>query len=125
MEIEIICPECNNPLGKGRPDRRFCSVKCRIDYHNKQKVYEHAEIKKINNALKHNRRTLKGLLGTESEKIISREKLLKNVFEFDYYTHHRESKIKRYTYTFCFDYGYRPIPKDSYKVVKAFEYKEE
>src|SRR5687767_1213396 len=125
METEKICPECLEPLGAGRPDRRFCSVECRISYHNKQKVYENGEINKINNILKHNRRTLKTLLGVESEKIISREKLLKKGFEFDYYTHHRESKIKRYTYTFCFDYGYRPVEKDSYKVVKAFEYKEE
>ena len=125
MKTETLCPECKQPMGAGRPDRRFCNTECRINYHNKQKIYEHAEIKKINNILKRNQRILKTFLGTENEKMISRENLLKKGFEFDYYTHHRESKIKRYNYTFCFGYGYRSVANDSYKIVKAFDYKED
>jgi hypothetical protein len=125
METGKICLECHEPLGAGRPDRRFCSENCRINYHNKEKIYENAEIKKINNILKHNRRTLKKLLGDEYEKIVNREKLLKSGFEFDYYTHHRESKVRKYEYTFCFDYGYREMGDENYKIVKAFEYKED
>lgn len=125
MESEKLCLECHEPMGSGRSDRRFCSEGCRINFHNRQKAYENAEINKINNILKHNRRALKKILGDESEKIVTREKLLKSGFEFDYYTHHRESKIKRYTYTYCFDFGYRVIGDGNYKVVKAFLYKEE
>jgi hypothetical protein len=125
METEKICPECLKPLGSGRPDRRFCTVACRINYHNKEKIYENAEIKKIDNILKHNRRALKKILGNENEKLVSREKLLKLGFEFDYYTHHRQSKVKQYLYTFCFDYGYRKADGEFYKIVKAFTYKED
>ena len=125
MDSEKLCLECHEPLGSGRPDRRFCSEGCRVNYHNRQKAYENAEINKINNILKHNRRTLKKILGDESGKIVTREKLLKSGFEFDYYTHRRESKIKKYIYAFCFDYGYRETGDGNYKVVKAFQYKEE
>ena len=58
---------------------------------------------------------------------ISKERLLKEGFEFGYHTHFKNSKFKGYQYTFCFDYGYRIVDekKGTYKVVKAFEYKEE
>jgi len=57
---------------------------------------------------------------------IPKERLLKEGFEFDYHTHFKISKVKGYQYTFCFDYGYRPVEqKDSFKIVKAFEYKDE
>lgn len=126
METEKICPNCRQPLGPGRSDRRFCSEACRVNFHNEQKIFEDAEISKINNILKHNRRALKKILGEENEKIVSYEKLLKAGFEFNYYTHHGISALKKYTYTYCFDYGYRTVEKEkSYKVVKAFKQKEE
>ena len=52
-------------------------------------------------------------------------KLLKEGFDFDYHTHHVISKIKKNELIFCFDYGYRRLPGEKVKIIKAFEYKEE
>lgn len=123
--MEKFCLECGKALLAGRPDRRFCSEACRTNYHNRQKIYEHAEIKKISNILKHNRRILKRLLGDNKEKLVSQEKLLKQGFEFGYYTHHRKSAVKKYDYTYCFDYGYRASEESCYKIVKAFNEKDD
>jgi hypothetical protein len=123
--MEKLCLECGKPLGAGRSDRRFCNEACKTKFHNNQKIFEYAEIKKIENILKRNRRVLKRLLGDEREKVVSYEKLLKLGFEFGYYTHHRKSAVKKYEYTYCFDYGYRIADDASYKIVKAYERKDE
>jgi hypothetical protein len=123
--MEMLCLECRKPLGAGRSDRRFCNEACKTKFHNGQKIFEHAEIKKIENILKRNRRVLKKLLGDEREKVVSYEKLLKLGFEFAYYTHHRKSVVKKYEYTYCFDYGYRIADDAGYKIVKAYERRDE
>ena len=56
---------------------------------------------------------------------ITKERLLKAGFDFTYFTHHKFTIHYHYQYTFCYDYGYRAIKPESYKVVKAFEEKEE
>lgn len=120
-----LCLQCQKPMGQGRPDRKFCDADCRNTYHNKQKIFESKETKKIRLALSRNRKILKSILMDESELIVKREKLLKLGFEFEYHTHHRISKVKQYDYTFCFDYGYRTVTPDIFKVVKAFTYKDD
>jgi hypothetical protein len=120
-----ICPQCKEPMGKGRPDRKFCDADCRNAYHNKQKIFESKETKKIRLALSRNRKILRSILRDESELIVKREKLLKLGFEFEYHTHHRISKVKQYEYTFCFDYGYRDVTTGTVKIVKAFTYKDD
>ena len=72
-----------------------------------------------------NRRILKQLLGKDYEKIVTKEMLLKKGFEENYYTHHKLSIVAKYKYTFCFDYGYRKADDTSFKIVKAFNYKDE
>lgn len=119
------CPECKEPMGKGRPDRKFCSPDCRNNHHNKQKIFESKETKKIRLTLSRNRKILRSILKDESELTVKRKKLLKQGFEFEYHTHHRISKVKQYEYTFCFDYGYRDVTTDTVKVVKAFTYKDD
>jgi hypothetical protein len=50
--MEKLCLECRKPLGAGRADRRFCNDACKTKFHNTQKIFEHGEIKKIENVLK-------------------------------------------------------------------------
>jgi predicted nucleic acid-binding Zn ribbon protein len=116
------CIECGNPIARGsRPDKRFCSDKCKNDYHNAIKIANSLEIKQILAILKRNRAILKSILGDKPEIIVTRELLLKKGFEFDYHTHHVISQIKQNEFIFSFNYGYRVLQTDLYKVVKSFK----
>ncbi|MBS1656432.1 MAG: hypothetical protein JSU05_16375, partial [Bacteroidetes bacterium] len=64
------------------------------------------------------------LFAKKDHDAIPKETLLKEGFEFDYHTHYVVTKIKGNTFTFNFDYGYRMLEDERYKIVKAFESKE-
>jgi hypothetical protein len=124
------CLECGDPVGKGRIDRKFCSVECKNKYHNKEAYAEKIETARIKKILNKNRKILKKMAARKDAEQIHKERLLKEGFEFDYHTHFKISKVKKYQYTFCFDYGYRELngtyeKKDHYKVVKGFAEKED
>ena len=128
MEALIrLCKYCHDPIDpvKGRKDMLFCDENCKNKFHNTQAYQEEQEIKRIQLILKKNRRVLKKMFARKDRDEIQKEKLLKEGFEFDYHTHFVISKIKRNQFTFCFDYGYRVVSEDKFKVVKAFEYKED
>lgn len=128
METLIrICKFCENSINllKGRKDRLFCDETCKNRYHNTQIYEEQQEIKRVQLILKRNRRVLKKMFVRKDRDLLDKIVLLKEGFEFDYHTHFVTSKIKKNQFTFCFDYGYRSVGEDRYKVIKAFEYKEE
>ena len=118
------CKYCDKPidLSKGRRDRQFCDERCKNAYHNKNAFEEEKEVKRINKILKKNREILKSM---NARKEVTKERLLKAGFDFTYFTHHKFTIHYHYQYTFCYDYGYRAVKPESYKVVKAFEEKEE
>ena len=117
-----VCIECGSSITRGsRPDKRFCSDKCKNEYHNAIKITNSREIRQILAILKRNRAILKTILGDKHEIIVSRELLLKKGFEFDYHTHHVISHFKQNEFIFSFNYGYRVLEKDLYKVVKSFK----
>jgi predicted nucleic acid-binding Zn ribbon protein len=117
-----VCIECGAPITRGsRPDKRFCSDNCKNEYHNAIKVANSREIRQILAILKRNREILKSILGNKPEVIVPRELLLKQGFEFDYHTHHVISRIRQNEFIFSFNYGYRVLEKDLYKIVKGFE----
>jgi len=116
-----LCLECGKPLKKAkRIDSKFCDGECRNDYCNALKYQESAEIKKIQNTLKSNRRILKNLLGNNREVIMEKAILIKLGFNFDYHTHHVISKTKRNEFIFSFNYGYHQMDNNKYKIVKSF-----
>ncbi len=125
----LCCKKVIN-LSIGRKDRKFCDEVCKNRYHNTQNYNEQQEIKRIQLILKKNRRILKKMQARKDNDEIPKERLLKEGFEFDYHTHLKNTINRNYVYTFCFDFGYRPVKatkyiKDCFKVVKAFDYKEE
>jgi len=126
-----ICKNCGRSidLSVGRRDRQFCNETCKNRYHNKQAFEDDKEAKRINKILKKNRDILKKLAERKDSGEIPKDKLLKAGFDFNYYTHHKQTAHYNYQYTICYDYGYRPITlrnkPDVYKIVKAFEDKEE
>ena len=113
--------ECTTILFTGsRKDKKFCDDLCRTDFHNRQKEFDIKEIKKIDDALKKNRKILQKLLGKEFELVIDKKKLEDAGYDFTYATHHVISKYKQNTFIFCFNYGYRFMEGEKCKVVKAF-----
>jgi predicted nucleic acid-binding Zn ribbon protein len=116
-----ICLQCGKRITKGRPDKKFCHDGCKNLYHNKEKIREHQEIKKVDLMLKRNRRILKRLFNPRKEEVaISRETLLKQGFDFNFHTHSVITKKYKNEFTFCYDFGYREIEKDKYRIIKSF-----
>ena len=117
-----LCLNCSDPILKGRSDKKFCDSVCKDEYYNKIKIREHKEIKKIDEALKRNRRILSKLFDPKKEdKLVNREVLLKAGFEFEFHTHFIITKVKGNQFVYCYDYGYREVEKDKYKLIKSFK----
>jgi hypothetical protein len=120
MTAPGICLNCNKPIKSGRSDKKFCDSRCKDEYYNTIKTNEHKEIKEIDQVLKRNRRILKALFNPKKERLVTREILLKAGFQFDYHTHFIVTKIKANEFVFCYDYGYREVEKDKFKLIKSF-----
>lgn len=126
-----LCKHCHKEinLSIGRRDRQFCNEECKNRYHNKIAYEEEKEAKRINKVLKKNRNILKKMSLRKEHDEIPKERLLKEGFDFTYHTHHRVTVHQKYQYSFCYDYGYRlntaSKHPDVFKIVKAFEEKEE
>jgi hypothetical protein len=118
---ELSCLQCGKQLKSGRIDKKFCNEGCRNQYHNAQKKAENDETTKINMVLRHNRKILKEILADKPSEIVNHEVLLKKGFEFEYLTHYVTSHFQNNKYTFCYNYGYRPVEKNKYKVIKSFK----
>lgn len=116
-----ICLNCGEPITKGRSDKKFCNPGCKDAYNNASKSEEHKEIGRIDTILKKNRRILKKLFDPEKgETIVHKDALVREGFNFKYYTHHYQSQHQSNEFLFCYDYGYRLVGKDFYKVIKSF-----
>jgi hypothetical protein len=111
--MERVCLYCDKAIRVGRADKKFCNGGCKDAYYNAIRSEEQAEISKIDRILKRNRRVLKKLYD-ESEsgkKLVSWEQLIRQGFEFKFYTHVVDSAIKSKQVTFCYDYGYCQTPE--------------
>lgn len=116
------CLSCGKPV-KGRSDKKFCDDYCRNVFNNQSKLQESAFVKSIIAVLKNNRKILADLLGTETTTKQSKTKLLKEGFQFQYYTHQYTNQ-KGNIYFFCFEYGYLPLEGDLFLLVKSSQEKE-
>jgi predicted nucleic acid-binding Zn ribbon protein len=112
---EKLCLECNEPLGPGREDRKFCNDVCRTAYNNRRRKEpagkEPAEPSGDNPAFQHiyqilvkNRDTLMFYDCYKEEPHTIRD-LQGHGFNLKYFTseyHMEDIGI----FKFCFDYGY-------------------
>ncbi|HWJ92667.1 MAG TPA: hypothetical protein VNR87_16230 [Flavisolibacter sp.] len=121
MQAEVrTCLSCGKVV-KGRSDKKFCDDYCRNNYNNQLKAGDNNFVRNINNALRKNRRILQSFLPEKEEMAkTTKEHLLENGFRFKYFTHTYTNK-KGNTYFFCYEYGYLPLEKDWYLVVKGKE----
>ncbi len=105
---EARCLECGDLIGPGRPDRKFCSARCRNRYNNRKTRSSRSVKIKVLSHLDRNYEILDGLL---KYKITSMPKLeLANMgFRPEYVTSFK--KCRGYAVMCCFDISYRETPE--------------
>lgn len=112
------CINCGKPL-KGRTDKKFCDDHCRNKHNNHLKSGVNNYKRKVNSALSKNRRILEDLFHQNGNvRKVKRELLIGLGFQFNYLTHTHINK-KGSTYVFCYDFGYLPLERDWFLIVKS------
>jgi predicted nucleic acid-binding Zn ribbon protein len=115
--MEKKCPECGESI-KGRTDKKFCSDLCRNAHNNKQNRDTTNYMRTVNNVLRKNRRILSEKVDKGGGKAnVHRDKLSEKGFNFTHITHTYKTK-KGDTYYFCYEYGYLPLERDFFFLVK-------
>ena len=109
------CLECEKEFF-GRADKKFCSDSCRNAYNNKSKAEEEAVMKRVNRLLRKNRNILNELNPTDKIKL-SRDRLIKKGFDFDYVTQIYITKEAK-EYRYCYDQGYLELDDSHILLVK-------
>ncbi len=109
------CLECDKDFF-GRADKKFCSDSCRNAFNNKNKSDDEAVMKRINRSLRNNRKILNEL-NPEDKTRLTKEKLIKKGFDFDYITQTYVTKEGK-EYRFCYDQGYLDLGDSSFLLVK-------
>lgn len=103
MNHSRLCLECGRELF-GRTDKKFCTDSCRSAYNNKTLPGVNNYHRKINRILKRNRNILESL-NPDGKIKMHQEKLLKEGFDFDFFTNVYITKEQR-EYRFCYEQGY-------------------
>ncbi len=120
MTEKRTCPDCGEIIN-GRADKKFCSDLCRNNYNNKLNADSTNLVRNVNNILRKNRRIIEELV-PNGKANVSKSKLLEKGFDFNYYTNIYKTQ-KGVVYFFCYEYGYLPLEKDFYFLVKRNESK--
>ena len=88
---------------QGRADKKFCSIKCKNEHHNKAKASNRIITKQIDDILHKNRLILVDLMGERKKKKVDRLLLEAMRFNFNYITGiYRNSQGKLYHYVYDF-----------------------
>lgn len=112
---ERHCQNCGKVLDtRMRKDAKFCNIYCRADYNNKRRFSLHPDIIKVDKILHKNFEILDATLKSKKYVYMSREKMLTQGFNFDYYT--QAKKEYRYCYMLC----YKLKDPDTVTISKGF-----
>ncbi len=84
------------------------------------KIENAQEIRQVLTILKRNRIILKSFLGEKPEFYVNRETLLKMGYDFDYHTHHLIAQTTKNEFIFSFNYGYRAMENNQFKIIKRW-----
>lgn len=95
------CPICRKTI-IGRLDKKFCSAKCRSDYHLRLKKHTTSVTSGIDKILHRNRAILQEIMGKDRQQMkIPMILLERKKFNFNYITkYHINSKGKTYHYVY-------------------------
>jgi len=112
------CLCCEREI-RGRVDKKFCNDHCRNDFNNQLKLSaNNPYVRKINLALRHNRKILEQLMRSDKEVTkVPLDRLNSLGFKFKYLTHVYTTK-KGTTYNYVYEYGYLPLENNWYLLVK-------
>lgn len=114
------CLECETEL-KGRSDKKFCDDACRSAYNNRLNSDTNSYMKRVNYALRKNRRILSELNPQNDKAKTTRKKLEQMGFDFQHFTSIYVTKTGT-TYYFCYEHGYLPLENDYYALVVRKEF---
>ncbi|MFN9319584.1 MAG: hypothetical protein ACK58Q_03285 [Chitinophagales bacterium] len=114
--MEKQCQNCSKPL-KGRADKKFCDENCRNQYNNTLNSDTNAEMRKIQNILRKNRRILQDVVGENEKLKTSLKKLTEKGFLPDYLTHLYNTKTGS-QYRYSFEYGIMLLEEGMVLIVK-------
>ncbi len=114
------CKHCGDNF-RGRVDKKFCTSHCRSTFYNKNKEKITRPFKQVNQVLKRNYFILNKLTSQRKRVKTNKETLLKEGFNFDYFTNVLSAKNGK-TYYFCYDRGYLPITSQTYSIVVKKEF---
>jgi hypothetical protein len=107
--MKKLCLDCGSVL-IGRSDKKFCSDYCRNNFHNRQNQTTNNYIRRVNYALRKNRRILQKLNQRGLGKV-EKSRLMGEGFIFEYITHMVQDGEGHRLY-FCYDQGYRYLTTD-------------
>ena len=113
-----VCLDCGEPV-RGRSDKKFCNDICRNSYNNKLNSDTTNYVRNVNNILRKNRRILEESLKGETT-TISKQKLVDKGFNFKYLTNQIVTR-NNHTYSYCYEYGYMVLEKETILIVKRKE----
>ena len=113
--MKKLCPECGDKI-IGRADKKFCSDACRNTHNNALNKDSKNLVRNINNRLRKNYRILESL-NPEGKTKITKEKLLRLGFNFEFFTSIYTTKTGS-VYFYLYDQGYLALENDFYLIVK-------
>lgn len=111
------CAFCGREL-TGRADKKFCDDTCRNNYAYRRNKYGDEVISKINKSLQNNRTVLRSMVRS-GRKIVKKQTLVDNGFDFNVITGVYETHRKQ-DYKLLYDYAYRCISDEDVLVIKCY-----
>jgi predicted nucleic acid-binding Zn ribbon protein len=117
-----LCLACGKPV-RGRADKKCCNDYCRNVYNNQRKPRKllNDYVKSVNSILIRNRSILESLMPGNSDCTrTSVDKLRLRSFQFSYFTHQQTIQNGKTCYC-CYEYGYLPLNKNRYLVMRLKE----
>lgn len=115
------CLECGDKI-IGRSDKKFCNDGCRNSYNNRNNRDSTNLMRSIHRKLRNNFRILSELNFKEGKSKTTNEKLLKEGFDFEYFTNLKVYKNGA-EYRFLYNIGYRFLEDNWILVVRNDEEK--
>lgn len=113
-----FCQSCRQIL-QGRTDKKFCDDGCRNNFNNQQNSVVNKEVRCINRVLKRNRAILLSLLPAgKQQRIVSKENLLLEGFNFSYSTHQGVGPYGS-SYQICYDIGLMGLENSEYLILRS------
>jgi len=109
------CLECSDTI-QGRSDKKFCNDSCRNAFNNRANNYSNESIRRINYALRRNRKILEELYA-KGKTTIQGSRLRKYGYNFNYLTNYYRTHAGELC-VFCYELGLIKKEDDCFNILK-------